>query len=129
MRFGYTIIYVADVSASLDFFAKAFGLKTRFLHESGYGELETGDTTLAFASHDLGMNNLPNGYISADSTTKPLGVEIALITDSVAEAHKHAVASGGESIKEPMIKPWGQTVSYIRCPDGTLVELCSPLSS
>jgi len=39
MRFGYTIVYVADVAASLDFFGRAFGLTRRFLHESGgYGE-------------------------------------------------------------------------------------------
>jgi lactoylglutathione lyase len=24
--------------------------------------------------------------------------------------------------------PWGQTVSYVRCPDGTLVELCTPMA-
>ena len=32
MKFGYTIVYVSDVRASLNFFEKAFGLKTRFLH-------------------------------------------------------------------------------------------------
>ncbi len=127
MKFGYTIIYVADVKASLSFFEKAFGLKTRFIHESGYGELETGETTLAFASHDLGSRNLSSGYIAGDKSIKPLGVEIALITDSVVEAHAHAVAIGATSLLEPIEKPWGQTVSYIRCPDGTLVELCSPL--
>tara|TARA_R110002126_G_C10435358_1_gene498492 strand:+ start:900 stop:1289 length:390 start_codon:yes stop_codon:yes gene_type:complete len=129
MKFGYTIIYVSDVNASLSFFEKAFGLKTRFIHESGYGELETGETTLAFASHDLGTSNLSNGYIAVDKSIKPLGVEIALITDSVVEVHVHAVAVGATSLLEPIEKPWGQTVSYIRCPDGTLVELCSPLSS
>lgn len=128
MKFGYTIIYVKDVKASLNFFEKAFGLKTRFIHESGYGELETGETTLAFASHDLGSNNLPAGYVAADSSVQPLGVEIALVTDAVVEAHKHAITVGALSINEPIIKPWGQTVSYLRCPDGTLVELCSPIS-
>jgi catechol 2,3-dioxygenase-like lactoylglutathione lyase family enzyme len=55
MKFGYTIIYVPDVTASLVFFETAFGFPRRFLHESGdYGELETGETTLAFASHELG---------------------------------------------------------------------------
>jgi hypothetical protein len=29
----------------------------------------------------------------------------------------------------PVSKPWGQTVSYVRCPDGALVELCSPISA
>jgi len=129
MKFGYTIIYVADVSASLAFFEKAFGLKTRFQHESGYGELETGGTTLAFATHELGTTNLPAGYVHADASPLPLGIEIALVTESVATAHERAVAAGALSLKPPMEKPWGQTVSYLRCPDGTLVELCSPISA
>ncbi|WP_347989087.1 VOC family protein [Methylomonas sp. AM2-LC] len=129
MKFGYTIIYVTNVGASLAFFEKAFGLKTRFQHESGYGELETGETTLAFATHNLGLTNLPAGYVAADASPLPLGVEIALVTESVIQAHEHAIAAGAVSLKEPMVKPWGQMVSYLRCPDGTLVELCSPISA
>ena len=66
MKFGYTIIYTADVETSIAFFELAFGLKRRFIHPSGYGELETGGTALAFASHELGSGNLPNGYIKAE---------------------------------------------------------------
>ncbi len=55
-------------------------------------------------------------------------MEIALVTDDVSQAHRKAVAAGAVSIKDPMIKPWGQTVSYLRCPDGTLVELCTPVA-
>lgn len=127
MKFGYTIIYVSDVKASLAFFSEAFNIKTRFFHETGYGELETGETTLAFASHDLGAHNLPHGYVAADSSSHPLGMEIALVTDSVPQAHNRAVTAGAESLQDPIEKPWGQIVSYVRCPDGTLVELCSPL--
>jgi hypothetical protein len=36
VSFGYTIIYVADVVATLAFYEKAFGLKRRFLHESNF---------------------------------------------------------------------------------------------
>jgi catechol 2,3-dioxygenase-like lactoylglutathione lyase family enzyme len=129
MKFGYTIIYVADVAASLAFFEKAFGLKTRFVQEPAYGELETGETALAFASHELGQGNLPGGYLAADASTLPIGIEIALVTDSVGEAHRRAVAAGAVSVKEPAEKPWGQTVSYVRTPDGILVELCSPLTA
>ncbi len=127
MKFGYTIIYVADVGASLMFFEAAFGFKIRFEHESGYGELETGETTLAFAAHTLGDSNLPTGYVRADASPLPLGVEVAFISEDVVAAHAHAVALGATSLKAPMQKPWGQTVSYVRCPDGTLVELCSPM--
>jgi lactoylglutathione lyase len=130
MKFGYTIVYVTDVTASLIFFERAFGLVTRFLHESkDYGELETGATTLAFATHALGASNLPKGYVAADTSLQPLGIEIALVTENVVEAHARAVAAGATLLKEPLLKPWGQTVSYVRCPDGTLVELCSPVKA
>ena len=128
MKLGYTIIYVPDVAASLSFFESAFGLLRRFLHESGdYGELETGETTLAFASHGLGSMNFPAGFVAASESSKPLGIEIALVTPTVAEAHAKAVSAGAAELKAPESKPWGQVVSYVRCPDGTLVEICSPV--
>jgi len=130
VKFGYTIIYVDDVARSIEFFEKAFGFKRKFIHESeDYGELETGDTVLAFASHQLGASNLPDGYVAASKSSQPLGVEIALVTEYVEEAHQTAIAAGAISLKNPAEKPWGQTVSYLRCPDGTLVELCSPIEA
>jgi lactoylglutathione lyase len=130
MKFGYTIIYVPDVTASLVFFETAFGFSRRFLHESGdYGELETGATTLAFASHELGAMNLPLGFIAANTSVPPLGIEVAFVTPSVAAAHAQAVAAGAIEVTAPGLKPWGQVVSYVRCPDGTLVELCSPVNA
>lgn len=128
MKLGYTIVYVPDVAASLAFFEAAFGLRRRFLHESGsYGELDTGATTLAFAAHDLGEQNLPGGHVRASESARPLGMEIALVTDDVAAAHGRAIAHGATELAAPARKPWGQVVSYLRAPDGTLVELCTPV--
>lgn len=130
MKFGYTIIYVPDVVTSLDFFEMAFGFPRRFLHDSGmYGELSTGETTLAFAAHELGAMNFPAGHVSAHDSPKPLGIEIAFVTDDVAHAHATAVRAGAIELAPPREKPWGQVVSYVRCPDGTLVELCSPVTT
>ncbi|NER60928.1 VOC family protein [Pseudomonas sp. MAFF212428] len=129
MKLGYTIVYVPDVEASLSFFENAFGLTRRFLHESGdYGELDTGPTTLAFASLELGNSNFPEGFVAASDSQRPLGMEIALVTDTVAAAHAEALVNGATELKAPETKPWGQTVSYVRCPAGVLVELCSPMS-
>jgi lactoylglutathione lyase len=126
MKLGYTIVYVPDVAASLQFFEQAFGLKRRFLHESGtYGELHTGETTLSFAVHELGDSNFPGGHVHAHSSGKPLGMEIALVTPDVAEAHGKAVACGARELSPPVAKPWGQIVSYVRAPDGCLIELCT----
>lgn len=129
MKFGYTIIYVPDVAASLAFFETAFGFARRFLHESGdYGELETGETTLAFASHALGTLNFPEGFVAANASAQPLGIEVAFVTPDIAQAHATALAAGASEVKAPESKPWWQTLSYVRCPDGTLVELCTPVS-
>jgi len=126
MQYAYTIVYVADVAASLDFFERGFGLARRFLHESGgYGELETGATALAFASHEVARANVGSDHVAADASALPLGIEIGLVTDDVAAACERAVAAGATLLKAPVTKPWGQTVAYVRCPDGTLVELCT----
>lgn len=128
MKLGYTIVYVPDVAASLAFFESAFGLQRKFLHESGtYGELDTGETTLSFAAHELGDMNFPGGHVRADSSLQPLGFEVALVTDNVQDAHAKAIAAGAREMAAPQQKPWGQVVSYVRCPDGILVELCTPV--
>ena len=130
MKFGYTIVYVPDVAASLAFFEQAFGFERRFLHDSGmYGELSTGETTLAFAALAMGDRHFPDGFVAACRSPIPLGMEIALITPTVDDAHVRAVAAGAQSLQAPAVQPWGQTVSYVRCPDGTLVELCSPMTA
>ena len=128
MKLGYTIVYVPNVADSLTFFESAFGLSRRFLHESGdYGELETGETTLAFASHALGHANVPDGFVAASASHLPLGFEVALVTTDVEAAHAVAVTAGARELKAPESKPWGQVVSYVRCPDGIVVELCTPV--
>ena len=130
MKLGYTIIYVPSVEASLRFVGQAFGLQQKFLHDSGdYGELNTGETTRAFASHELGAMNFPAGHIRASDSKQPLGVEIALVTPDVQAAHASALLHGATEISPPAQKPWGQIVSYIRAPDGSLIELCTPVGS
>jgi len=128
MKFAYTIVYVSDVAASLDFFERAFGLARRFMVETGeYGELETGGTSLSFAVHATARGNLGHDYVDAQSSVQPLGIEIGLVTDDVAVACERAVNAGATLLKAPGTKPWGQTVAYVRCPDGTLVELCTAM--
>lgn len=128
MKFGYTIVYVSSVEETLAFYKEAFGFGIKFLHESkGFGELDTGDTTLAFASHEIAAMCLGDDYVKADVNEKPLGVELAFVTDDVAAAYEKAVAAGAVALKAPEDKPWGQTVSYVRAVDGSIVEICSPL--
>ena len=127
---GYVILYVKDVSASLAFYEKAFGLPRRFFtDDSGkaYGELETGATRLAFASLELAKTHLKQEVVAASPDKAPLGVEIALVTPDVPALYARAVKAGATAVSEPSAKPWGQTVAYLRDNAGHLVELCTPL--
>jgi len=128
MQFGYTIVYVSDVAASLDFFERAFGLARAFVSPDGeFGALATGGTALAFCQHATALDSVGQPYVAAETSVQPLGMEIGLVTPEVAAATERALAAGATLIKPPSVKPWGQTVAYVRCPDGTLVELCTPL--
>ncbi len=130
IKFGYTINYVSNVDEALIFFEKAFSMKRKFItEEKDYGELDTGETVLAFATHELGRSNFPGGYVSGTESKQPLGVEIALVTEDVNLAHKNSIESGAIELKAPETKPWGQVVSYVRCPSGILLELCTPIGS
>lgn len=125
--FGYTIFYVADVPATVAFYEAAFGLKRRFVHESGlYAEMETGGTALAFAGEEMAQAN--GLSVRMHRVDEPVAaVEIGLVTTSPADLYAQAVASGATAVKPPETKPWGQIVGYVRDLNGCLVEICSPM--
>jgi len=123
MILRYTILYVDDVTATLDFYERAFALERSFLHDSGdYGELSTGETKLAFSSTAL-MKRL--GKAPGKPSPKAPVFEIAFETDDVQAAFDRAVAAGATPIQQVRDEPWGQTTSYVSDPNGYLVEICS----
>jgi uncharacterized glyoxalase superfamily protein PhnB len=128
VKFAYTIVYVKDVAQSVAFYERAFDLKQRFIDESKqYAEMDTGDTTLAFAANELADSNLSQGFQKNSLSKLPAGIEIGFVTSDVAAAFLQAVESGATAVIAPKVKPWGQTVAYVRDLDGVLIEIGSPM--
>ncbi|TCZ72157.1 VOC family protein [Flaviaesturariibacter aridisoli] len=128
MTFAYTILYVPAVEAALAFYEKAFGCTRRFIApDSSYGELDTGGTTLSFASLALAASNLEGGFQAPDASGRPFGFEIGFATTDVAAAVDAALRAGATLAAPVKTKPWGQVVAYVRDPNGFLVELCTPM--
>ena len=126
IKFGYTIIYVPSVKEALDFYKRAFGFEIKMILDSGeWGELNTGATTLSFAAHEMGRINLDDKYQKADIKELPFGIELSFITDDVQAVFDRAVSAGAIPLREPAEKPWGQTVSYVRAMDGTVIEIAT----
>lgn len=128
IRFAYTILYVKDVTKTIEFYEKVFDLKRKFISEPGeYGELSTGEVTLAFAKQDFINNQLHGGFVESRISSPPLGMEIAFATDDVQKLYDKAIKAGAKEVKLAETKPWGQTVAYIRDLNGFLVEICTPM--
>lgn len=124
MQLRYVILYVADVSATMDFYARAFGLEVRFLHDGGdYGEMATGETRLAFSSLAL-MQSLGKS-VAMVALDQP-SFELAFATEDVPAALDRALVAGATLVQAPTDMPWGQTISYVRAPEGTCIEICTP---
>lgn len=130
MKFGYTITYVENVKETLEFYQKAFGFQQKLLTpENDYGELITGDTTIAFASIALGESNFEKGFLKTTQLEKPLGVELVFVSGNIEADFRKAIEMGAMEYEPLKEKPWGQKVGYVRDNNGFLIELCTPAKS
>ena len=129
LKFSHVIFYVSNISDALSFYERAFCIKARFVHESGtYAELETGAVAIAFASEELARMNIPQG-VSLNSIKKPpQASEVVFETDNVHATYQSAIDEGALAVSAPSEKPWGQTVAYVRDPNGILIEIASPIN-
>lgn len=179
-RFGYTVVYVENVDRSVEFYERAFGFTVRRLDKSHryiiyiyakynhifivliiflynklllfrWGELESGETTIAFTPlHQHETEDLTGVVQKADSGRQRAPLEVCFTYDDVDAAFKvyssyiyiysmynvfddddvslgnqSAVANGAVAVSEPEEKEWGQKVGYVRDINGIVVRLGS----
>lgn len=128
MKYAYTILYVNQVAETIHFYEQAFGFSRKFITPEGdYGELATGETTIAFASLELGRSNFTGGFEHSRNDRKPFGIELAFTTETIEADFKKALLAGATEYAPLTEKPWGQKVGYLRDNNGFLIEICSPM--
>ncbi|MEM8528232.1 MAG: VOC family protein [Bacteroidota bacterium] len=128
VKFAYTILYVQNVTKTIEFYERAFGFTRKFITpENDYGEVLSGETTLAFAFVELAKTNLSEGFQESDLNQKVFGIELGFTTEEVEKTVEAALQAGATLLEAPKTKPWGQTVSYVRDLDGFLIEICTPM--
>lgn len=130
MKYAYTILYVESVAKTLEFYEKAFGFSKKFMTpENDYGELVSGETTIAFASLELGKSNFKKGFKKISNGEKPFGVELAFTTENIEADFQKAIQNGATEFEPLTEKPWGQKVGYLRDNNGFLIEICTPIKN
>ena len=129
MKLGYTILYVDSVPQTIAFYERAFGLTRGVVTDTqDYGELQTGDTKLAFAANSFVKDLLALPFEVASPAKAAAPMEVGLVTETVELDYERAIAAGAVVVKRPERKPWGQLVGYVRDNNGFLVEICSPIT-
>lgn len=130
LSYAYTILYVESVTQTIEFYETAFGFTKKFVTPEGdYGELISGATTIAFTSVELGESNIKEGFLTSNPNSKPFGIELTFTSTDIEADFAHAVKSGAKIVEDLKVKPWGQTVGYLKDINGFLIELCTPMSS
>lgn len=127
VQLGYIILYVPHVPRTVAFLEEAFDIECAYLHESEvYAEMNTGDTRLGIAREDFVREQGLD--FQAISRHRPApAFELAFTTQEVEHGLARALEAGAVLVSPPALKPWGQTVAYVRAPDGFIIELCTPM--
>ncbi|KAF8030864.1 hypothetical protein BT93_D0144 [Corymbia citriodora subsp. variegata] len=124
---AYVVVYVKDVAKSVAFYSKAFGYTVRRIDEAHrWGELESGQTTIAFTPlHQRETDDLTGVVHTAKSGRDRPPVEVCFAYKDVDAAYKRAVENGAAPVSEPEEKEWGQKVGYVRDIDGNVIRMGS----
>jgi PhnB protein len=109
---------ITDVTAALDFYAKAFGAEERL-------RLAMPDGTIAHAEIVLDNGGLvtlgaaiPAFGLVAPDPTEPVQVAITVFGDDVDERYARAIGAGATSMAEPADQFHGDRTAAVRCPYG-----------
>ncbi|WP_042474913.1 VOC family protein [Bacillus ndiopicus] len=118
----YVILYVNDFEQTMHFYQNILGLPVK-MQQGTYVEFDTGATTLSIntrqsVNEDIGLA-VPEASLASQT------FEIGFVVEDVQATIEALRTQGVNVVKEPVVKPWGQTVAYVADPDGHYIEICT----
>lgn len=113
-----------DVARLVDFYEHLTGITADRPNED-FAELRTDTANLAIGSTRTVGLIAPGAARAADNHS----VLVEFLTDDVDRVHRDLVALGAEVVMAPTTMPWGNRSLVVRDPDGTLVNVFSPVTA
>lgn len=120
----YIILYVRNVEETMHFYRDVLQLPVKMQVDT-YVEFDTGMTTLSFNTRESVRQDI--GLDVAQDLMTSSTFEIGFVVEDVVATIEHLRQQQVVIVKEPVVKPWGQTVAYITDPDGHFIEICSAI--
>ncbi|WP_158371536.1 VOC family protein [Cellulosimicrobium cellulans] len=124
MQLAATRIFTDDVDAVLAFYERVTGVAATRLHP-WFGEIRTPSGTLAVASTAT-VPLLGDGAAEARANRS---VALDFLVDDVDAAYRDLRGVVDTFVNEPTDMPWGNRSLLLRDPDGTLVNLFTPVDA
>jgi lactoylglutathione lyase len=120
----YIILYVNDFDKTMNFYKEILGLPVKMQHDT-YVEFDTGATTLSINTREsvkeiIGLE-MPGSSVASQT------FELGFVVEDVVATIEMLRGLDVPIYKEPITKPWGQTVAYVTDPDGHYIEICSAM--
>ena len=120
----YAILYVESLDRALAFYTQVIGFSER-RRIGPYAELDTGSTLLGLSERSfVGKELLGEALPEPGRGCSELGLVVP--EAEVQSLYDRTLEAGCEAVKPPTRQPWGQITSWVRDPDGHMLELCSP---
>jgi predicted enzyme related to lactoylglutathione lyase len=122
MRFASIRLIAADIKALVGFYEKVTGTTAEWLAPV-FAEIVTPSAALAFGS-------VETVGLFKEGSAEPAANRTAIIEFQVddVEAEFARLKDHVEVVHEPKLMPWGNRAAQFRDPEGTLVELYTPVS-
>lgn len=124
IKMKYVILYVNDFDKTMNFYHKILGLPIKMQHGS-YVEFDTGAITLSINTRQ-DVTEI-TGLSVSNEVSSSQTFEVGFVVEDVATTIEELRSKGVPIIKEPVTKPWGQTVAYVADPDGHFIEICTSI--
>ncbi|MFD2445439.1 VOC family protein [Bacillus sp. CGMCC 1.16607] len=120
----YVILYVNDFEKTMEFYKDILGLPLKMQADT-YVEFDTGATVLSINTRES-VKEI-TGLSVSEGVSSSQSFEVGFVVKNVEATIEDLRQKGVSIIKEPVTKPWGQTVAYVADPDGHFIEICSSL--
>ena len=115
MPLQHAALFVADLQATLRFYAEVLDLHATMVDASGKDVELAG---LASVQHDLAEVTIPVGYLAASPGAKTLGVMLSFAVADLESTYEKVLIQGGQKVTAPE-----NDTAYVRDVNGILLEL------
>jgi lactoylglutathione lyase len=124
-----TVLWVADVHKTAEFYRSVFGLKTHVDLTFGKNlwlELDTGATKLSLMSETEAVDLFGDNVRRNHAKQVPQAISLSFRVADAAATYALALSAGATSVRAPAVQPWGASIARVMDPNGVLIAIIGP---